>query len=241
MLNFGICELRVVAPHCAEWRLHQEAISRSCGALSVLEQAHEYEDMQSATADLQLVIASTARPRDASKVRLPVIDPREAAERALASASTKGERVAFLFGSEKNGLTTDELSHAHAIVTIGTEPLFSSLNLAQAVLLLAYEWRSAAQKHVEGPAPVVGSPERPAEAAATLQQTRELMDFWESALWRAHFFRGSRDDAQESARAAGVMGKLRSLVMRSQPTAGDASLLRGALQVLAEPKAPPAK
>lgn len=161
---------------------------------------------------------------------------REAAALAC-DAAARGARVGLLFGTEKNGLSNDELQCAHALVTIPTEPNFSSLNLAQAVLLVASEWHAA-------DAAAAGAADADADApeAATLQQLRSLLDFSEAQMWRTGFFGsggGAGADAADEAervRAAASFDKLRRWLLRSRPSAAEASLLRGALQRLAEPR-----
>lgn len=127
MLNFGMSDLRLVAPLTQPW-LTDEAQARACGAAPLLDEAQTFTDMPAATDDLQLVLATTARPRDAN---VPVLTPRAAAELA-AEAIASGQRVGLLFGSEKNGLLNEELLCANRLVTVPTNPQFSSLNLAQA-------------------------------------------------------------------------------------------------------------
>ena len=233
MLNFGLTDLRVVAPADAGWRGHAEAVTNACGASPLLEDASLYDAPEAATDDLQLVLATTARTRDAA---VPVYTAREAAAVAC-DAAARGARVGLLFGTEKNGLSNDELQCAHALVTIPTEPNFSSLNLAQAVLLVASEWHAA-------DAAAAGAADADADApeAATLQQLRSLLDFSEAQMWRTGFFGsggGAGADAADEAervRAAASFDKLRRWLLRSRPSAAEASLLRGALQRLAEPR-----
>jgi len=233
MLNFGLTDLRVVAPADAGWRGHAEAVTNACGASPLLEDASLYDAPEAATDDLQLVLATTARTRDAA---VPVYTAREAAALAC-DAAARGARVGLLFGTEKNGLSNDELQCAHALVTIPTEPNFSSLNLAQAVLLVASEWHAA-------DAAAAGAADADADApeAATLQQLRSLLDFSEAQMWRTGFFGsggGAGADAADEAervRAAASFDKLRRWLLRSRPSAAEASLLRGALQRLAEPR-----
>lgn len=228
MLNFGLCEMRLAAPLCDDHK-SEEAVLRASGAAPLLEKATVFSSVEDATADVQLVLATTARTRDAN---VPVLSPREAAVQA-AEAIGRGERVTFMFGSEKNGLSNEELRVAHAHVTIPTDPSFSSLNLAQAVLLLGYEWALAAVD-LAPPAP---RPEL--DARAPVEQLNSLIEFWEGALWECGFLGGGGRDAAESqevARATATVDKLRRLVMRSQPSAGEVGLLRGALQALRTPK-----
>ncbi|HYU94831.1 MAG TPA: RNA methyltransferase [Sphingomicrobium sp.] len=131
MLNFGLTDLRLVAPRDG-WP-NPDAGPAASGADAVLEQSRVFETVAAAIADCSLVFASTVRRRD---LVMPVIGPEEMADRIAASP----ERSAVLFGPERSGLETEEVALADAIVTVPINPDFASLNLAQAVILLAYEW-----------------------------------------------------------------------------------------------------
>ncbi len=131
MLNFGLTELRLVAPRDG-WP-NPEAGPAASGADVVLEKARVFETAAEAIADCSQVFASTVRRRD---LVMPVLGPEEMADRIHAS----GQRSAILFGAERSGLETEEVALANAIVTVPINPEFASLNLAQAVILLAYEW-----------------------------------------------------------------------------------------------------
>lgn len=131
MLNFGLTEMRLVAPRDG-WP-NPEAGPAASGADAVLEHAQVFRTVEEAIADCSMVFASTVRRRD---LVMPVVAPEEMAGRIAASS----ERCAILFGPERSGLETDEVALAHAIVTVPINPKFASLNLAQAVILLAYEW-----------------------------------------------------------------------------------------------------
>jgi len=150
MLNFGLTEMRMVAPRDG-WP-NPEAGPAASGADIVLEQARVFDTAEQAVADCNLVFASTVRRRD---LVMPVVSPEQMADSIVNSA----ERSAILFGPERSGLETEEVALANAIVTVPINPEFASLNLAQAVILLAYEWSkrtSLAQptvKETEPPAP----------------------------------------------------------------------------------------
>lgn len=150
MLNFGLTEMRLVAPRDG-WP-NPEAGPAASGADVVLERAQLFDSVQDAVADCSTIFASTVRRRD---LVMPVVGPEDMADRIAASS----ERSAILFGPERSGLETEDVALANAIVTVPINPEFGSLNLAQAVILLAYEWskRSAlAQptiKELEAPAP----------------------------------------------------------------------------------------
>jgi tRNA/rRNA methyltransferase len=134
MLNFGLTELRLVRPRDG-WP-QSRAWASASGAEIPLDGARVFERIEDALADLQYVIATTARPREAL---LPVLTPRDAAAGLAARAQT--ERTGILFGGERAGLATADIALCHAIVTLPVSPLHTSLNLAQAVAVTAYEWR----------------------------------------------------------------------------------------------------
>ena len=131
MLNFSLTELRLVAPRDG-WP-NPDAGPAASGADIVLEQAKVFDTAEEAIADCSTVFASTVRRRD---LVMPVVGPQEMAGRITSSDG----RSAILFGPERSGLETEEVALANAIVTVPINPGFASLNLAQAVILLAYEW-----------------------------------------------------------------------------------------------------
>jgi tRNA/rRNA methyltransferase len=143
MLNFGLTELRLVAPRDG-WP-NPSAGPAASGADEVLAQARVYGSTAEAVADCAHVYATTVRKRGVTK---PVLTP-EAAARDIAGQQG---RKAILFGAERSGLETDDVALARTIVTVPINPEFSSLNLAQAVILMAYEWskhRKLAQPTLE--------------------------------------------------------------------------------------------
>jgi tRNA/rRNA methyltransferase len=131
MLNFGLTELRLVTPRDG-WP-NPEAGPAASGADIVLQQAEVFGSVQDAIADCSTIFASTVRRRD---LVMPVVGPEEMA----AQIARNSGRSAILFGPERSGLETEEVALANAIVTVPINPEFASLNLAQAVILLAYEW-----------------------------------------------------------------------------------------------------
>jgi len=150
MLNFGLTEMRLVAPRDG-WP-NPNAGPAASGADVVLEQAKVFETVQDAIADCSNVYASTVRRRD---LVMPVITPEQMAEEIAASPAP----TAILFGPERSGLETEDVALANKIVTVPINPEFGSLNLAQAVILLAYEWSKQSElavppsKELEAPAP----------------------------------------------------------------------------------------
>ena len=150
MLNFGLTEMRLVSPRDG-WP-NPDAGPAASGADEVIERAAIFDSVAGAVADCRLVFASTVRRRE---LVLPVIGPAEMADDIRASQG----RTAILFGPERSGLATEDVALASKIVTVPINPQFGSLNLAQAVILLAYEWSrgvTLAQptfKEAEPPAP----------------------------------------------------------------------------------------
>jgi tRNA/rRNA methyltransferase len=151
MLNFGLTEMRLVAPRDG-WP-NPDAGPAASGADIVLEQARVFDTVAEAIADCSQVFASTVRRRD---LVMPVLGPEEMADSIVAMQQA---RSAILFGPERSGLETEDVALANAIVTVPINPEFGSLNLAQAVILLAYEWSRRTElaqptvKELEAPAP----------------------------------------------------------------------------------------
>jgi len=137
MANFGLEDLRLVRPRDG-WP-QPRAWASASGADWPLDGARVFERLEDAIADRTLVLATTARPREA---RLPVMTPRESAAR-LRESVRSGGAPALLFGGERAGLEADEITLCQAIVTIPVDARFHSLNLAQAVAVTAYEWAVA--------------------------------------------------------------------------------------------------
>lgn len=175
MANFGLSDLRLVNPRDG-WP-QERAWASASGAEWPLNAARIYDRVEDAIADLQLVYATTARPRE---LQLPVIGPREAAGRLSAEAGL-GHATGLLFGGERAGLETADIALCQAVVTLPIDPRFRSLNLAQAVAINAYEWRMT----VEQGAPAVF---RDAPPPATAEALQGLYEHFERELEAAGFF-----------------------------------------------------
>jgi tRNA/rRNA methyltransferase len=209
MLNFGLDEMRLVAPRDG-WP-QDKARAMASRADAVLDAAALYDTTDAAVADLHFVLATTARPRDMVK---PVLSPREAAGRAR-EALAAGERVGVLFGAERAGLDNDDVVRAHAIVQVSANPAFASLNLAQAVLLFGYEWFAAAA------AP-------PAPAAAPRATAEELGNFFrrlEAALDEAGFL-------HPPEKRPTMVRNIRNLFQRADLSQNEVSTLHGIVSAL---------
>ena len=135
MLNFGLTDLRLVNPRDG-WQ-YERALKASAGASALIENHRLYDSVAEATADLSYLVATTARLRDMVK---PVLTPAKVAEEMRARSADGAGQAGILFGPERTGLDNEDISLADAICRVPLNPDFSSLNLAQAVLLLGYEW-----------------------------------------------------------------------------------------------------
>lgn len=212
MLNFGLTRMRLVEPRDG-WP-NPRAVAMASGAASrVLDVAGQFPTTEAAVADAAFVFATTARGRDLTK---PVMTPERAMEHARALAAG-GQRVAVLFGPERTGLGNDDVARANAIVTIPVNPEFPSLNVAQAVLLLGYEWIRQSAAH---------PPEAIALAGTTFADAGEvgrLAGHFEEVLDRAGFF-------FPPARAGGMKRNLRNLWSRMPLTRADVQTFHGMLR-----------
>ena len=203
MLNCGLDELRIAAPRDG-WP-NPAARTAAAGADSVIDGARVFDTAAAAVADLQLVLAATARRRDVEK---PVHAPREAARLLRRS----GARTGVLFGPERSGLDNDEVGLAAAIVEAPLNPAFPSLNLGQAVFMVAWEWRMA------GPPPAPPPASKRASAAA-------FAGFWQH-------LDGALDDAgyyREPKLKPTVQRNLRAVFARAGLTDQEIRTLRGVI------------
>jgi len=137
MLNFGLVDLRLVRPRDG-WP-NERARAAASGADIVVDGARVFDTTAEAVADLDYVVATTARARDMVK---PIFTPGAAAAK-LRETLAEGGRVGLLFGPERTGLENDDLALADAMMMVPVNPAFASLNLAQCVLLMSYEWHKA--------------------------------------------------------------------------------------------------
>lgn len=134
MMNCGLSELRLVNPR--DNHLSAKAISAASGAHQILETAHCFDSLEEALKDIHFILATSARKRDMTK---EIYSPDDGIQ-IIKEKVLNGEKVAFLFGAERTGLENKEIVYANGIIEIPLNPLHSSLNLSQAVLLLGYEW-----------------------------------------------------------------------------------------------------
>jgi tRNA/rRNA methyltransferase len=210
MLNFGLTDLRLVAPQC-HWP-NAKAVATASGAVAVLNGIRIFPDLTAATADLHHTLATTARPREMAK---PVLGPEAAAAQA-ASLLAEGRGVGIVFGPERTGLTNDELLLADALVTYSTNPRFASLNVAQAVLLFGYAWFRREMRDV---------PAAAAEPPATKAELQGLVDHLVRELDAVDFFRAPE-------RRASLIRTVTVMIERRQWTTPEIHLMRGIIKDL---------
>lgn len=217
MLNCGLSALRLVAPRDG-WP-NERAQRAASGADVVLEKAEVFDTVQAAVADLERVVATTARNRELTQ---RILTPRRAAVEVRGWIG-QGERVGILFGPERTGLENDDMVHADTALSIPLNPQFSSLNIAQAVLLVAYEWAAAGE---ETPA------ERMSDHAtrpATKEELQNLFDHLERALDQSGFLRNK--DMRPS-----MVLNLKALLQRAEMTEQEARTFHGVIKFLSKNK-----
>jgi tRNA/rRNA methyltransferase len=214
MANFGLSELRLVAPRDG-WP-KKGARSAASGATHVLDRAKLYETVREAIADLNFVLATTRRARGQMK---RMLEP----ERALADAHRRigaGEGVGILFGRERTGLENDEISLADAIIMFPVDPAFGSINLAQAVLLVGYEWFRIDPVNA---IPLQADQRTP---PAAREMILSFFDYLEGELDAVNFYPADKKP--------GMTRNMRDIFHRLELTEQDVRTLRGAVRALAE-------
>lgn len=213
MQNFGLGELRLVSPRDG-WP-NPDAVPMASGATGILDGAKVYGSLRDATVDCQRVFATTARSRDMIK---PVVTAREAGT-AIREQGARSVRCAVLFGPERSGLGNDHVSHADTLIRIPTSPTHASINLAQSVLLLGYEW------FVTG-APDLAEEERDERTrTATKDELFGLIEHLERELDERGFF-------YPPAKKPAMIRNLRNLWQRADLREQDVKTLRGVVAAL---------
>ncbi|MBU2993347.1 RNA methyltransferase [Octadecabacter sp. 1_MG-2023] len=213
MWNFGLDRMRIVAPRDGWPNPAADALASGAGRL--LDEAEVAPDVASGIADRTYVYATTARPRELTK---PVFSP-EAAMKDAADRIARGEKVAVMFGPERSGMENADIAHANAIITVPVNPEFPSLNLAQCVLLVGYEWRRASEAIVD----VVLQGQT--IETADQRDIEALARHYEDRLEEAGFF-------YPDHKAENMKVNLRNLWSRMPLTRADAQMLHGVLRQL---------
>ena len=224
MANFGIHELRLVEPRDG-WP-NEKALTSSSGANWIIENATVHDSLDEALKDVSYVYATTARPRGMIK---EVITPEQAGHDMRARVA-RGEKIALLFGRERFGLSNDEVSLADVIVTAPVNPAFASINIAQAVLLMGYEWfkdqaESLGQQTPELPALEGPGLQTPDTRPATKEELFGFFDHLERELDIAGFFK-------TEDKKPGMMRNIRNIFGRAELTEQEVRSLRGIVSSL---------
>jgi len=210
MANFGLSDLRIVNPR-EEWP-NKKARAAASGA-RVIEHVRVFPTLAEAIGDLGFVYATTSREREIAK---PVAGPRDAAARMRALVG-QGIAVGVLFGRERTGLTNDEVSLADEILTFPVDEAFSSVNVAQSVLVVAYEWRMAGA----GDLPFTS----PTDPLAPKDELLRLFDQLEAALDEVGFFRPAEKRPH-------LVQVIRAMLHKARLTEQEVRTLRGVVAAL---------
>ena len=211
MWNFGLDHMRIVNPRDG-WP-NQKANAMASGAGRLLDEAQLYQNTSDALSDTTFVMATTARARGLTK---PVFSPEFAMAEALRRIG-EGQKVAVMFGAERSGLENDDISRANAIISVPVNPTFASLNLAQCVLLISYEWQRQ----------VTDITAETVDMAKTTWanglEVEKLAEQFEQRLETAGFF-------FPQTKAAGMKVNLRNLWSRMPLTKADVQILHGVMR-----------
>jgi tRNA/rRNA methyltransferase len=210
----GFSDLVLVAPRLSHMERKAEAIARASGALDVLEGARTVASLAEALDDVTYVCATAMTPRDFGP---PTHAPRE----LFASLAGSSHRVAFVFGTERYGMSNEDVYRCHACLSIPTNPGYGSLNLAQAVQLIAYDWREA----LGGFAIATGPAEPQWADAASVQG---VLEHWERSLMEIGFL--------DPAAPKKLMPRLNQLLNRAQLSREEVDILRGMARAVAKPR-----
>ena len=211
MLNFGLTEMRLVAPRDG-WP-NPDAGPSASGADHVLAQARVFASTAEAVADCSTIYASTVRRRD---LVMPVVTPEQMAH----EIAEQSGRTAILFGPERSGLETEDVALATAIVTVPINPQFGSLNLAQAVILLAYEWSKNASL-AQPPVKDLDPPAPHGELEGLIQQLDEEL------VAKGYFFPPERAEATRNT--------IRTILTKPRWASPEVKAMRGIIRALVRP------
>jgi len=228
MANFGLEHMRLVAPRDG-WPNEKARIAAS-GANFIIDGAEAFPAFEAAFTDLNWVCATTARQRDLAK---PVLTPEQAVAE-MRRRLGEGQRCGVLFGPERNGLETGEIANADAAVMVPVNPSFASLNLAQAVLLLSYEWMKQAGGGTLGrvtsyEAPIAAGLQTRGSPPASRAELMGLFEHIERELDASGFFTAPE-------KRPSVIQNLRSMLVRMGATEQEIRTLRGIVKALVHAK-----
>jgi tRNA/rRNA methyltransferase len=212
MKVMGFDDLVLVAPRWGDVLVRPEAIERASGAGDVLQKARTVATLEEATDGLDHLCATVMTPRDFGP---PTTTPRE----HLTPLAATGASVGFLFGSERYGMRNEDVYRCHAALTIPTSPGYGSLNIAAAIQVIAYEWRTALGGFAV-------QPSTPAAGKADAQAVAGMLAHWESALVEIGFL--------DPAAPKKLMPRLNQLFNRAQPSPEEIHILRGVAKAMSE-------
>jgi tRNA/rRNA methyltransferase len=212
MKVMGFDDLVLVAPRWANVLRKEETIQRASGAIDVLEKARIVATLDEALDGVTYLCATAMTPRDFGP---PTFTPRE----HFASLAASPHNVAFLFGSERFGMSNEDVYRCHAALTIPTHPTFGSLNLAAAIQVIAYEWRTALGGFEVRPA-------APAGQLADAQMLAGMLAHWQRALVDIGFL--------DPAAPKKLMPRLNQLFNRAQPNTEEIHILRGVAKAMSQ-------
>lgn len=214
--NGGLTELRLVNPK-EPWP-NPKAIKPAAGAHVILDNVKSFDRLENAVSDLNYVLATTARPRDMAK---PVYNA-ESGIKKLYEIISQGHRVGLMFGPERTGLGNEDLSRADGIIEIPMNPEYPSLNLAQAVLITAYEWVKLLN---DKPDFVL---DHGKSTMASKEELIELFDHLEHELDRSGYLRVPH-------KREVMIQNMRHMLMRAEFTSQEVRTLRGIISSLVDP------
>lgn len=215
MYNFGLEWMRLVNPRDG-WP-NQKAVTMASGAGRVLDQVLVTDTTEQAVGDLNYIFATTARGRDLTK---PVVTPQRAMEQAREMIG-QGQKVGILFGPERSGLHNEDIARANAIISVPVNPAFASLNLAQCVLLLSYEWRR--QTDDTPPEVMALAGVNPASNI----EIQKLTEHMEQRLDATGFF-------WPDHKAESMILNLRNMISRMPLTEADVRIMHGIIRSLSD-------
>lgn len=214
MMNCGLSELRLVGPK--QSHLSDEAVSASSGAQMILKQAEIFNTLEDALADIHYSFATTARVRDMQK---PVLNPEKASLKTN-SFLKKDKKVAFVFGPERTGLKNEDLILANAIISVDLNPVHSSLNLAQAVLLIGWSWWQSKNRTEKG---------KKISSIATQKELDNFLIFFEKELDESGYF-------QWPEKRLRMLQNMRNIFTRNELTSSEIKTLYRMVKKLCERK-----
>ncbi len=221
MKVMGFSDLVLVAPRRPGLPSHADAVAMASGAADILARARVVDTLDAALDGIGCACATAMTPRDFGP---PTAAPREALPALAAEVAAGRQRVAFVFGSERVGLANEDVWRCHLALSIPTAPAYGSLNLAQALQCIAYDWRCAL-----GATPVV--PRTRAVPLGDGPALAGLLAHWQQALLHTGYL--------DAATPRRLLPRLRQLLLRARPTQEEVHILRGIARSVAAMRPPP--